>query len=242
MPPMLDSLPHRAAPRANRARLRTSAVRMLLLATGWLMLGTSSVAQSAPAEGQPAGTVTAKLMRYCERIVRRHDANGDGHLDAQEWSSMRGQPATADLNGDGQLTVEEFARYAANYGSGRRIRLSTRPDAGQEPSLAGGDPTSGAAPTDNASSAPDRRRDLRYFAPLANGTPGWFVERDADGDAQLTLSEFSPRLRATEVAEFKRYDINGDGLLTAAELARAVSKPAATATPSVPANQVPATP
>jgi hypothetical protein len=74
---------------------------------------------------------------------------------------------------------------------------------------------------------PERRRDTRYFAPLTSGLPGWFVERDADGDAQLTLSEYSPRLRTTEVAEFKRFDTNGDGVLTPAELTRAGAKAAA---------------
>lgn len=200
------------------------------------------MAQVEPTDSKPAGAVTAKLMRYCERIIRRHDSNGDGHLDAQEWSSMRGQPVAADLDANGQLTVDEFARYAASYGSGRRIRLSTRPDSADELSPAGGEPAAAASAAKNpASSAPDRRRDTRYFAPLANGTPGWFVERDADGDAQLTLSEYSPRLRATEVAEFKRYDVNGDGLLTTTELARAAPKAAATP-PKVPAIQVPVTP
>ncbi len=211
---------------------------MLLLAIGWLILESLTMAQVEPTDAKPA--VTAKLMRYCERITHRHDANGDGHLDAQEWSSMRGKPATADMDGDGRLTVDEFARYAASYGSGRRIRLSTRPDSVAELSPAGSEPGTAPSATDN--SKPDRRRDLRYFAPLADGTPGWFVERDADGDAQLTLSEFSPRLRTTEVAEFKRYDLNGDGLLTAAELLRAGSKSGATTTPSAPANQAPATP
>ncbi len=173
-------------------------------------------------------------MRYAERVVRRHDTNGDGRVDAEEWQAMQGQPATADVNGDGQLTVEEFARHLATYGSGRRIRLSKGGGQG-EPQPATEAPNDTAIPAN----ALDRQRDTKFVAPVAGGTPGWFIERDTDGDAQLTLSEFSPRLRATEVAEFNRYDLNGDGLLTPAELAKATSKAAATGPTGTPATSQP---
>ncbi len=192
----------------------------------------------------PAGTVTAKLIRYGQRIVRKYDADGDGRLSQQEWAAMQGAPRNADLDRDGQITAAEFALYAANYGAGRRIRLSTRGETvptsnpagvqqlGAQPPIGqpagaqplstepGGAPAAAALDTDPQKAAAERRRDLKYFAPLPAGVPGWFVERDRDGDAQLTLAEFSPKLRSTEVAEFKRYDVNGDGLLTPAELSR----------------------
>jgi Ca2+-binding EF-hand superfamily protein len=193
------------------------------------MLVGAGLAQEGAADSKAAGLVTAKLMRYCERIIQRHDADGDGRLNAQEWSSMQGKPAAADADGDGQLTVDEFAKYAAGYGAGRRIRLSTRPDATAESDAGAAAP---ATETKNDAAMPVRRRDTRYFAPLTSGLPGWFVERDLDGDAQLTLSEYSPRLRTTEVAEFKRFDANGDGLLTATELTRAGAKAAAGAATS----------
>jgi hypothetical protein len=233
------------------AALPPVVVRGALLVISWLSLHQVTLAQVEPAETKPVSAVTAKLMRYCQRVVERHDANADGFLDAKEWAQMHGQPAAADLNRDGRLTVDEFAQYAANYGAGRRIRLSTRPDGpgeaiGSEPGIAGtgAAEADAAAATANSATAPlDRRRGLRFFAPLPAGTPSWFVERDTDGDAQLTLSEFSPRLRGAEVAEFKRSDANGDGLLTPAELARAASKSAAATTaPAVPAAKAPNTP
>ncbi len=65
---------------------------------------------------------------------------------------------------------------------------------------------------------------MKYFKPLPAGVPGWFVERDTDGDAQLTLAEYSPKLRTAEVTEFNRFDLNGDGLVTPLELTRAATQ------------------
>src|SRR4029077_18428886 len=76
-------------------------------------------------EVRPASAiVTAKLLRYAQRIVAQYDANHDRRLDADEWRVMQGQPSLADLNRDGQITVEEFAQHIANYSAGRAFRLS----------------------------------------------------------------------------------------------------------------------
>src|SRR5690606_18392773 len=125
-----------------------------------------------------------------------------GRLSPQEWASLRGEPATADLDHDGQITVDEFARFVANHGAGRRIRLSTTREPAAQPSAAPSQSLAGEAATAAAGSEPtllDRRRDLKFFAPLPNGVPSWFVERDADGDAQLTLVEYSPKLLSKDV-------------------------------------------
>jgi len=198
------------------------------LASVQLLLACTAIsAPLASTDSNLAGTVTAKLIRYSQRVVRQYDSDGDGRLDRQEWTAMRGNPEAVDLNGDGQITVNEFARYAASYGAGRRIRLSTRLETvgAMNPSTQ----QPGAVDPDNSgeradSPGLDRRRNLKFFARLPGSTPAWFVERDADGDGQLTLAEFSPKLRSTEVAQFKVYDVNGDGLLTAAELTRSTAR------------------
>lgn len=243
------STPLATAPLSSVVAVRLAAFLVSVIA-GWANFVEAAQAQappanSAPADAAPTGAVSAKLLRYSQRLIERHDANRDGHLDASEWSAMQGQPALSDLNRDGQVTADEFARYAAGYGAGRRIRLSTRgdvapgdpmtPDAGSTATTTPGNP---ADPL-----AADQRRGLQFFAPLPSGTPSWFAERDKDGDAQLTLAEFSPRLRTAEIGEFKRYDLNGDGLLTIPELTKAASKPTDAATSAtVPTRAAPAKP
>jgi hypothetical protein len=54
---------------------------------------------------------------------------------------------------------------------------------------------------------------------LPRGLPSWFVLRNTDGDAQLTMAEYAPKPTQSQLDEFARYDRNGDGLLTAEECA-----------------------
>jgi subtilisin-like proprotein convertase family protein/Ca2+-binding EF-hand superfamily protein len=53
----------------------------------------------------------------------------------------------------------------------------------------------------------------------ASGLPGWFYERDADGDGQVAMAEFAAEWTNEKLAEFVSLDGNGDGLLTSLELA-----------------------
>lgn len=148
---------------------------------------------------------------------------------------MRGEPGLADLNHDGQVTAEEFAQYIANFSAGRAIRLATPASGqivqgpGQETGNLAGNSSSGdtqAEPDAGQSAQPrDIRRDLKFFATLPAGVPPWFIERDTDGDGQLTLSEFSPKLHKAEVDDFNRHDLNRDGILTVQEYLRASKDP-----------------
>jgi hypothetical protein len=65
------------------------------------------------------------------------------------------------------------------------------------------------------------RRGRKYYVPsaaLPSGLPDWFIERDKNGDGQLTLDEFAPDGSAAERRRFHELDKNGDGVLTPDEV------------------------
>jgi Ca2+-binding EF-hand superfamily protein len=176
--------------------------------------------------------VSPKLLRYAQRIVDKYDADKSGDLTLDELRGMTGKPAAADSNRDGKITVREFAEHAARFGAGRAIRLTHAGDGPLAQSQgAGQGAVTEAAPATvtatEATAARDPRRDLKYFAALPAGVPSWFVERDSDGDGQLSLAEFSPKLLKSEIDEFNRHDTNRDGIVTAKELLRSAKDPAA---------------
>jgi Ca2+-binding EF-hand superfamily protein len=55
------------------------------------------------------------------------------------------------------------------------------------------------------------------------GLPRWFYDLDTDHDGQISLAEWRKAGRSLE--EFQRYDLNGDGLITAEEVRRARQNP-----------------
>jgi hypothetical protein len=193
--------------------------------------------------------IPLKVYRYAEALVRQYDRNGDGVLDAQEWQAMRGNPALADTDGDGAITVDEMVQWIVKYGQNRRIRVAVPPiglsgdlgaDEGSPAKTGGVGKTGGSADAaaDKLDAEPDfaeleeSRRQAKFYVPskrLPAGLPAWFLARDEDGDGQLSLSEFAPKPTPADLREFERYDLNGDGLITAKECLRALKSMKASA-------------
>jgi Ca2+-binding EF-hand superfamily protein len=193
------------------------------------------------------------VRRYVERVISVYDENGDGQLQASEWTSMRGAPEIIDVDRDGSITPTEFVQHVTKFAARRRIHLVSPepPSSGEEPPLlqpisappgkrsaaakTAGDVAGGTGPdasTEGAAGASpppaparqvNRRKDLKFFVPasrLPSNLPGWFHTQDRDGDGQITLAEYTPTVTNATLAEFRRFDRNGDGLITADECAR----------------------
>jgi Ca2+-binding EF-hand superfamily protein len=54
-------------------------------------------------------------------------------------------------------------------------------------------------------------------ANAVKGLPDWFARSDADADGQVMMSEYSTTWTNEKVAEFNKFDLNGDGIITSRE-------------------------
>ena len=52
---------------------------------------------------------------------------------------------------------------------------------------------------------------------VTSGLPGWFFELDSNRDQQVSMAEFASEWTEEKFREFRLFDANGDGLLTATE-------------------------
>ncbi len=212
----------------------------LMAATAAAPIPTSGLPTAMPrSEALNSPLVTlGKVTRYAERLLALFDRDRNGRLEPAEWAAMHGDPRAADLNGDGIVELDELTRHVADYGRGRRTRLivddamntATAPVGGNAGSQSDMPATpNGQSPTgDDPAAARRNRRFAVSPSRLPQGLPEWFLDRDADGDAQLTLQEFAPAGETGQQEEFRKLDQNNDGLLTASEYVRAAStKPAA---------------
>jgi hypothetical protein len=69
----------------------------------------------------------------------------------------------------------------------------------------------------------DKRHSYRFSKAtdkLPTGLPSWFASRDANKDGQVSMSEYSSSVSQSMVSEFRRYDTNDDGIITAKEAAK----------------------
>jgi len=275
----------RAAPPSLGLAFAPSTVALLL---SLFLLGSSP---AAPLRARPAkarqrsarSAVSAKLIRYAQRLLDQFDRNGDGRLDQAEWTEMlldkydknwdgrlgpeewdETRIAKYDRNEDGLLDeaewrriwiaqrmprsdggagVEQLVRAIAALGGGKPIVLrqshlgettkplpllspatagDTRPKGPEKPAEDLEARSTGEKPVPGSASG-RKARNTKFYLPrsqLPRGLPPWFVPRDADGDGQLNMAEYAPKPTAAQLAEFTRYDHNGDGVITAEECAR----------------------
>ncbi len=156
----------------------------------------------------------AKVLEYVdENIIKPHDRNHNGVLEADEARHVRWteDPRQDDRNGDGQYTREELAdrtvrRWKA--GASREKERSERRDTS--------DKSRAEAETDDGPT-----RLLTPAERYHDGLPGWFKDKDADADGQVAMREYHSQWTDSKVAEFRRFDLNGDGVITPAEALRA---------------------
>jgi hypothetical protein len=123
------------------------------------------------------------------------DVNGDGQITAQEIAATaRARFAEADSNRDGKLTGDEIPRRHGRHG-GRRHGPGPDENGPPPPAAGPGEPAGPAVAT----------------------VPPRPPRMDSDGDGAVTLREYYDGLRQ----RLGRADANGDGTISADELAAA---------------------
>jgi Ca2+-binding EF-hand superfamily protein len=137
------------------------------------------------------GKASAEGDSRAERLLKRHDADGDGKLGPGEWPISRLPLAEADRNGDGFADLEEIRAVVG-------ARPGTGADRPPDPPRPGGPGPDGP---------PDEAR-LREMA------QGLFQRLDRNGDGLLGADEL-PRDGRLDLAKADR---NGDGAVDLLEL------------------------
>ncbi len=197
--------------------------------------------------------MSAKLFRHADRVIARFDTDGSGQLEQPEWAAAEAalslELERLDTDGDGLISPLELAEYIAAYGQHRVLEpvVRTRQTAPQPPPLlnpstpgasaqAGslppnaepGQPSNGLQAARNAGGSSARQPAKKFHVSpsrLPPGLPDWFLARDADGDGQLDFAEFAPQGGQWALEQFRRYDLNEDGLIMPQEVLGAKHSP-----------------
>jgi len=196
-------------------------------------------------ESATVPALSAKLFRHADRVIARFDKDGSGRLEQSEWqeasAALSIELERLDADGDGVVGALEVAEYIAAFARHRLLEplVRTRQVVPELPPLL--QPSTPSAPLEGSASRDDaykarsvdsRNSDRELGQPSARypakkfhvspsrlppGLPEWFLARDADGDGQLDLAEFAPQGGQWAMEQFRRYDLNNDGLITPQE-------------------------
>lgn len=61
----------------------------------------------------PNRGIPPRYLQYYGAVIKKHDANGDGVLTADEWKTMPEDPSPADRDKDGRITPAELALWSS---------------------------------------------------------------------------------------------------------------------------------
>jgi len=163
----------------------------------------SDQTDSTPASHLQVERVRLKLQthRNAAKLLAKYDADGDGVLNAKERQVIRNFKSGQQ---DRDTTLDDLVRWH----KAQRARIILNQPAREPPATAGG-PSSSSAGTTSAGT--------KRAKPSYAGLPGWFAEKDHNGDRQIEMYEYTRQWTESDVLEFLSHDLNGDGIITSAE-------------------------
>jgi len=141
---------------------------------------------------------------------------------------MKSSFRDADANGDGIITLDELTAKLGNYSQPRRSAAPQTASAPSTTTVASSGSSSRASSNGSGSSSDSgssSKKSFRFLSPqerLPRGLPEWYSRKDADGDGQVSMSEYARSGWSDALAdEFQKYDMNGDGVVTPEECLKA---------------------
>jgi Ca2+-binding EF-hand superfamily protein len=174
-----------------------------------------------------SGGSSEKVREYAQGLLNRYDKSKNGFLEKDEWKEMKSDYHAADLNKDNIITLDELAAKLGGYStsSSSSSNSGTTPPATSSSSSSSSKPTATSRKwwqnNNSASSSKEaEKKSLRFLTPLERlpkGLPDWFARNDANGDGQVMMSEYAASWSEATVAEFQKYDLDGDGNITPEE-------------------------
>ncbi|MDA8743338.1 EF-hand domain-containing protein [Rubripirellula amarantea] len=178
------------------------------------LMGFGATAELLTSEVSEADRVEAK------KRIAYFDKNKDGVLSKDELTSQfAGNPLDFDRNRDGRLTMDELAvRYARRREGAEEARRENSRD--RESKDAG---------RRTETEVPDIYNGRKSYRAMSErsrpeGLPGFFAEKDSNGDGQISMAEFTDEWTDESVNQFLDSDFNSDGVITADEAMRAVEE------------------
>jgi hypothetical protein len=182
--------------------------------------------------GGPGGMPGASGGDDVENRFKQSDRNGDGKISPEEASQfLRPVFQQYDKNSDGFIDNGEYRTYMAErFGAGGR-GMSGAPAFGSPGFDPNSQPQWGGPPPQMSSGGSDRsdrsrkqeEEDVRpvvyRYGKMPKEIPSWFEDLDTDKDGMVGLYEWR-RKSSKSTGEFIKYDLNGDGYMTAEEWLR----------------------
>lgn len=162
----------------------------------------------AQPSGGPTGPGGMDPEAFAKQRFEQYDTNKDGQLDATEAQAsnrLRDSFQEVDADRNGLISLAEYTQYI-------RVRFANGGPGGNP-----GDP--GFNPWAQPGfmvPVPEQKKVAVYrFGSLPKDLPDWFSKIDSDKDAQIGLYEW--RKAGRDLAEFRSFDLNGDGFITVDE-------------------------
>jgi hypothetical protein len=120
--------------------------------------------------------------------------------------------------GAADAAPQESSAAAPSPSPSRAKRAPTAPTVAARSSLTALAVRSLAAPPSRAAAAKPVARRFRTAAELLpDGLPDWFRKQDANGDGQISMAEYAKNWTEAKVAEYGKWDLNGDGVIEPSE-------------------------